>query len=215
MVLAVLRQQHRARMLAQHAGDRLAQAACQPRSRCSTSYLAGSAQPVARATSPSSSSATAAVTCSASDHVDHPAPAALQQPRHHQHRRRDIGRRGPVGLGARQQADHEHHRQRRQGEEGEQRRAPVAEDAARLRHHTRSAPRTAAARTRRTASRRIRRKWPGWNSEPVERGVVGGMVIAGEAVRQVPREIGRIDREARARPRRDRAADAAARRGTQ
>ena len=53
-------------------------------------------------------------------HGDEPAPTALQCPGDNQHCRRDISRRPPVGMGARQQADAEHHPQGRQGKGGEQ-----------------------------------------------------------------------------------------------
>ena len=51
---------------------------------------------------------------------EEPAPTTLQCPGDNQHCRRDISRRRPVGMGARQQADAEHHPQGRQGKGGEQ-----------------------------------------------------------------------------------------------
>ncbi len=109
-----------------------------------------------------------------------------------QHRRRDIGRRRPVGMRARQEADHQHHRQGRQRKDGQQARALVGE-AARKDHED---DKKGAEEKRPEDTELGRQEFEERLRMQQRSGEVGvglGVLVADEAVRRIPQQIGQID----------------------
>src|SRR5947209_10231737 len=117
-------------------------------------------------------------------------PLPPERPGDHKYGRGNIGRRCPVGLGPRQQADSEHHCERRQGEGSEQAGAALGETAGA------GSDREQRCKAQRAEYGELRgeefEKSAGMEQHAADLGIVADMPIADKIVMPVPPEVRQV-----------------------
>ena len=117
-------------------------------------------------------------------------PLPPERPGDHKYGRGNIGRRRPVGLGPRQQADSEHHCERRQGEGSEQAGAALGETAGA------GSDREQRGKAQRAEYGELRgeefEKSAGMEQHAADLGIVADMAIADKIVMPVPPQVRQV-----------------------